>query len=117
MMDLHTFIRVRVNAGEHKVLRLCELRFIHLMISKYLACNEQLIKMCAVAYTSLWIVKLKLRTNKSTLKKNKKWPSTFKVILTEQKNFIVDITIFERKGAFFALLILFFFQIIICKHL
>lgn len=112
MMDLHTFIRVRVNAGEHKVLRLCELRFIHLMISKYLACNEQLIKMCAVAYKSLWIVKLKLRTNKSTLKK--KWLSTFKVILTEQKNFIVlylyivDITIFESQGAFFCFINPFF---------
>lgn len=66
MMDLHTFIRAQVSAGEHKVLRLCELRFIHLMISKYLACNEQLIKMCAVAYASLWILKRKLRTNDST---------------------------------------------------
>lgn len=39
--------------GEHKVLRRPELRLIHLMISKYLVCNEQLIKMCAVAYASL----------------------------------------------------------------
>lgn len=50
LMDLHTFISVN-ECGEHKVLRLPELRFIHLMISKYLVCNEQPIKMCAVAYT------------------------------------------------------------------
>lgn len=102
MMDLHTFIRVRVNAGEHKVLRLCELRFNHLMISKYLACNEQLIKMCAVAYASLWTKKLKLRTNKSTFFCFFKWLSTFKVMLREQKDYIVlrKIDMFQKTVIF-----------------
>lgn len=38
---------------KHKVLSLRELRFIHLMTSKYLSCSEQLIKMCVVDYASL----------------------------------------------------------------